>query len=803
MFLLISVLAGMLVAGLAVPAAAFAGVTSSVVSTSLTDLPVELKAPPLPEPTTIFLSDGTPLVQLYDEYRQIVSLDQIAPIMQKAQVAIEDDRFYSHGALDFKSLAKAALTFFTSDSGGGGSTLTQQYVKQVLVETAATDTSLNAEERQAAISAAQARTLARKITEMKYAIAVERQLSKDQILENYLNIAYFGDHQYGVEAAAHHYFNTSAANLTLGQAATLAGIVQTPSRNPNLDPTGAMERRDTVIGRMLELGVITQAEADAGKAETYDFSGITSEANGCANITEKAFEQICQYVINTLRDNEHLGSTGADVEQNLRLGGYTIMTTIDPVKQRAAQEAVSSQIPGGAIVEGSMVMMQPGTGVIWAAAQNRTELPTGTASERDKVLSGMSSYQIFAAEGQGGDGGSPGGSTFKPFVVGAALNEGIPPTKTFNAPAAMSISDKVDYKGCDGSLFAYGGWNVSNSPRSNFGTIDMYTATAKSVNTYFAQLEQLVGVCAAVTMAQTVGVGLDPVKAASSATGDYMVPAFVLGIAPVAPMQLAVAYSTFAARGVKCDPVVIASIKDRDGNDVATPTGNCQQVIRPEVADGVNRVLNQAFTNGTLRGYGVPGYNMSGKTGTAEGSATWAVGYSPDIVGIANVSADSDPSIADLWTSHMRDGARSLQYLRLDNGVVLDGFGAQDAGPIWQAAMTVGVQGLPKTDFTKPTNEILNGRKVTPPKTAGLSAEAAQKAVEAEGFSVSRVEAYNDAPVGTYLGTKCPYTYGGTCTQTFSLGPRPVEETPPPTEGTTPETGGATGGVVGPSDDHT
>ncbi|MDR2931117.1 MAG: penicillin-binding protein [Propionibacteriaceae bacterium] len=786
-FLLVSVLAGMLIAGLAIPAAAMVGVSSNLVSTTLTELPVELETPPLPEPTTIYLADGSPMVQLYDEYRTLVSLDQIAPIMRQAQVAIEDDRFYSHGALDFKSLVKAVLTYFTSNDGGGGSTLTQQYVKQVLIEKAMSNPDLSAEERQAQIDAAQARTPARKISEMRMAIALEKRLTKDQILENYLNIAYYGDGAYGVEAAAHHYFNTTAANLTLAQSAMLAGIVQTPNRNPREDLPGALERRETVLNRMAEVGVITQEEADAAKLEGFDPAQIQYAQNGCANIEDKAYIQVCQFVVNTLMKNEHLGTPdSAALMSNLRLGGYSIQTTIDPVKQHATQDAISARIAGGDPVKASMVIMEPGTGRVIAAAQNRQDIATDALSPIENYANGRTDYQYFAPYGYGIDEGAQAGSTFKPFVAAAALNAGIPPSTRFNAKSRMVFGVNEDFRACDGAPSKpTAEWPVSNTSPS--GVMDMYGGTANSVNTYYVQLEKLVGMCAAVSMARDVGVVTDPSDSSKPTVMDYQYyPSFVLGTAYTSPMQMAVAYSTFAARGVKCDPVVVASIKDRDGADIPTPNGNCQQVIRPEVADAVNAVTGRAFTSGTAVGWGVSdGRAMSGKTGTTEeGHDSWLIGFAPNIVGVATVGVDSNPAWDEFWASRGPNG-KDLTSLRLPvSGTWLNGLGAADAGPMWQAAMNVAVQDLPEVPFTKPSSDVLNGKTVTPPSTSGMSPTSARAALEAAGFFVSEKQIYDSSAAGSYLGVgECQKVLGGTCYLLYSQGPRPE---PTPTATATP-----------------
>ncbi|MCL2735988.1 MAG: penicillin-binding protein [Propionibacteriaceae bacterium] len=777
-FLLVSVLAGLLVAGLAIPAAALAGVTSTTLFSSLTKLPEALETPPQAERTSILLADGSMLTQLYDENRVIVTLDQVAPIMKQAQVAIEDDRFYSHGALDLRSLAKAVLSNIGS-SGGGGSTLTQQYVKQVLVEQAMQMPT--EEERQAALADAQGRTIQRKVREMRYAIALEQQFSKDQILENYLNIAYYGDGAYGVEAAAHHYFNTTAADLTLAQAAMLAGIVQTPVRNP-ADPderADSIARRDVVIDRMLELGLITKEDADAAKAEGFDPSLIQGMPNGCDGVTDVDYIQVCQFILNNLQSDAFpsLGSSKQDRLDTLRTGGYTITTTIDPTRQKAAQDAISSRIADADPVKSTVVEMQPGTGVIWAAAQNRREL----GYSNDDLVNGKSSFQYFAPQSLGGDEGAQPGSTFKGFVVSAALDAGVPPSKQFDAKGRMDFSNDY-FMSCNGPVKASKGWVVSND--SDSGVMDMYHGTANSVNTYFVQLEELIGICASATMAETLGAEV------SDPTADeehpnllaYNVdPSFTLGVAYVSPLSMAVAYSTLAARGLRCDPVIIGSIQDRSGNQVPIPNGNCRQVIRQEVADGANAVLGNAFTYGTARGWGLGGgRTMSGKTGTTDnGSAAWLIGYAPNIVGVSMVAADTNGVWNDFWAPYIREGAKSMIGVKLPvSGTRLSGVGAADAGPIWRAAMSVAVDDLPVVSFTKPGSDILNGKRVVPPKTDGMSADDARKTLQAAGFFVTEKEVFDDQPAGSFVSVSCDYVYGGTCTMNISQGPRPPEPTP-------------------------
>ena len=799
-FLLVSVLAGLLVAGLAIPGAALAGVMSTTMYSSLTQLPIELETPPQAERTSIYLGDGSLLTQVYDENRVIVTLDQIAPVMQQAQIAIEDDRFYSHGALDFKSLAKAVLTNLGGD-GGGGSTLTQQYVKQVLVEAAAQKPT--AEEQAAALEEAQGRTIARKVREMRYAIALEQKFSKDQILENYLNIAYYGNQTYGVEAAAHYYYNTSAANLTLGQAAMLAGIVQIPSRNPIEDLPGATDRRNVVLGRMLELGVITQAQANEAKAEVFDPNQIQNPQNGCVFVSYQ-YVQICQYVITTLKKNTNLGATEEERYENLRRGGYDVYTTIDPVKQTAVQDSILNRIAANDPVKSAMVIMEPGTGKVLAAAQNRWGYALGDDSDESNdanYYAGKTAVQYFAQYDYGIDEGAQAGSTFKSYVVAAALDQGISPKTTLNAAQRIDFKGQ-DFKGCSGPAIPNNGgsWAVSNS--GGTGVIDMYHGAANSVNTYFVQLEKLVGLCNVVTMATKVGAQSNPKDPDHKTIMDFGndSPSFTLGVADTSPMAMAVSFSTYAGRGMKCDPVVVAEIKDRDGNNIPTTNGNCTQAIRPEVADGVNAVLGNAYTYGTASGYPISGHTLSGKTGTTEnGSAAWIVGYTPQLVAVTMVAVDKNRAWSSFWDPRKPapDQPPSMGGVAVHDGDFrLSGFGAQDAGPIFQPAMTIALQDLPNVAFTAPSSEIVNGKPVNPPSTSGMDLNTAQKTLQDAGFNVTVTQTYDNSPAGTFLGASCPqHVYGGVCTLSVSQGPRPPEPIVPPVITTPSST--ATGGTGG------
>jgi len=278
----------------------------------------------------------------------------------------------------------------------------------------------------------------------------------------------------------------------------LAGIVQTPARNPGDkdELEDSIERRNVVLDRMAELEIITQDEADAAKAEGFDTNQIQGVTNGCVGVE---FSGICQLVLNYLKNNPALGDDEDARLDAVRRGGYTIQTYIQPDKQRSAQDAVSSMIAAQDPVVSVMVEMQPGTGIIWAAAQNR---PFGMDLNDDNS---ESYYLYYAPPSLGGDQGYQPGSTFKAFTTAAALEAGVPPTKQLNAKAPINFGGQT-FKSCEGPIKADPGWNVYNTSPS--GVMDMYHAAANSVNTYYVLLEQLVGICPVVTIADAVGVTL-------------------------------------------------------------------------------------------------------------------------------------------------------------------------------------------------------------------------------------------------------------------------------------------------------
>ncbi|HEU5486205.1 MAG TPA: transglycosylase domain-containing protein, partial [Microlunatus sp.] len=625
MFVVVSALCGVLAAGVVMPAVGAAVVTGKAAEGTLDDLPAAFDQPAQSQRSEVRDAKGDVMAYFYDENRVYVSLDEIAPVMQQAIISIEDHRFYEHGPLDAIGTLRAFLTNLVA--GGvtqGGSTLTQQYVKMVQIEEAkkAGD--------DAAVKAAQDDSYGRKIKELRYAISVEKTLTKDEILERYLNIAYYGDGAYGIEVAANHYFDTTADKLTLPQAAMLAGLVQNPTAsNPVTNPDAGLQRRNVVLNRMAELGVVTRGEAAKAAKKKFDEKLVTTTANGC-QATDYPF--VCDYVYRSLEQTASLGDTVEKRQQTIKRGGLVIETKFDPDTQDEIQDAVSSVVGPKDPAIAAMDIIEPGTGLIVAMAQSRPVMG-------DDAKRGETYWNYSVSPEMGGAQGFQAGSTFKAFTAAAALEQGIPLGKRYNAARTMDFSGR-SFETCDGTSQVSGSWRVSNSTGVN-GTMDMYRAAEFSVNTYFVQLALETGMCNVVQMAEKLGVESSTKDAPVSSYADK--PSFTLGTVEVSPLSVAEAYATFASGGIHCDPIIVESITDSTGAQREVPSANCQRVISEDVADAMNSLLSSVMTEGTgRRVLTADGRPQAGKTGTIDSNAAvWFAGYTPQVAGAAMISIDN------------------------------------------------------------------------------------------------------------------------------------------------------------------
>ena len=673
----VAVLAGVVVAGMILPVVGPVGLLARDSISSFEDLPRDFREPALPVRTRVYAADGTKIATVYEENRKEVPLEKIAPVMQQAVVAIEDSRFYEHNGFDPRGFARAAVTNVTTgEVAQGGSTLTMQYVKNVLL-TAAVD-----EEEQAA---AREDTISRKLREIRYAMAVEKRLTKDEILNRYLNISYYGARAYGVEAASQRYFSKKAKDLTLVEAATLAGIVQQPSRfDPTQNPRQSQARRDVVLNRMAELDYITVDEAREAKAmDVEDYLDPKIQYNGCTTSFAPYF---CDYAVRAVTDLRALGSTPEKRADAWRAGGYKVYTTLDVKAQKAAKKAVMQAIPpkDPSKKATAIAMITPGTGDIRAMAQNRE---WGTGNPQKKWWETTYNYAVDLADG--GTRGMQAGSTFKIFTTIAALEGGISPFTVINSPPRKEFTGFV---GCSGDLLTgpdSGGdkpWTVNNSTSS--GNYDMFRGAAYSVNTFFVELEKRAGVCETVEAARKLGVRY----ADGGELGDVRpggttaeVASFTLGTTEVSPLTLANAYATVSAHGVYCQPRVITKIVDRDGKSLSVPAPKCKQAISRNVADGAAAVLTNVVDGsipGRTGGAMSLGRDTTGKTGTIDNqAAVWFAGSTPDLA-------------AAVWVGDPRGGyAYPLKNLTINGRYYPKVFGSSLPGPTWKAAMQGALKG--------------------------------------------------------------------------------------------------------------
>ena len=714
--LVVSAVLGLLMAGLAFPVVGGLGLVAKSGADDFLALPADLSAGPPPQRSKILASDGSLLATLYLQNRVNVNLRQVPLQTKQAIIAIEDSRFYAHHGLDYKGIVRAAVT--NAGAGGvkqGASTLTQQYVKNALIE-AATD--------KKGQQAAKEESLDRKLQEARYAMAIERQLTKDQILERYLNIAYYGRGVYGIGTAANYYFAKPVNKLSLAESALLAGIVQNPNR---YDPSSkepdiraaAKARRDLVLGRMLDLGFITP-DLLARATKTPIFTRLRPVVSGCENpAVQSPF--FCDYIRRELEDTPvgaALGATKAERQRTLLGGGLTIRTSLDPLVQRSSQAAVDEQVPRkdpfGAAA--AMDVVEPGTGLIKAMAVNRT-YSDEKGPDKSKVNFGT-----------GGTFGYQAGSTFKVFVLAEALRQGIPLNLTLFSP--QKYTSKVFKNVKDGVIEPY---TIENAGDSEQGTFNLTRATTMSVNTYFLQLEERTGIEKPAALAEQLGV-----KRVTNfvETPLERVPSFVLGVNGVSPLAMAGAYAAFAAHGLYCPPRGVVEVLGSDRKPLPLPPNNCEQVLEAGVADTLTSILTgvidgpDPFRTGLGASIGRP---AAGKTGTVNASrAAWFVGYTPQLAGA-------------VWLG--KPTPTPMKRVTINGRYYKQVYGGSIPASIWQAAMKSAHENLPVMTFNAADPEVTDGAQVAVPDVTGLPYDVAKQTLADAGFGVRSGGFVSAAPV--------------------------------------------------------
>ena len=545
-----------------------AGIVAGIVNSYSRNLPdISRMADYQPSRSThIYARDGTLLASLYKENRIWVPIDRIPQMVRNAFVATEDRNFYTHHGVDFEGVARAAYADYRHDRFQGASTITQQLARALFLSNEV--------------------SISRKVQEALLAFEIERQYTKDEILERYLNLIYFGSGAYGVEAAAHTYFGTDVGHLTIAQAAVLAGLPAAPSDySPYVDVARAKQRQEHVLDRMAASGFITRAQEAAEKNAPLHLIG---ERPG--GLQSFKYPYFTTYVNHEL---EQQFGTKATYE-----GGLEVDTTLDPGLQRMAQQAVDWGV-GRSVAEGigahqaALVAIRPETGEIVALVGGR----------------GFSLADQFNRAWQAR---RQPGSSFKAYVYTAAIDSGLPPT-------TIMEDEPVAYPMGDGKY-----WRPLDDDDRFYGSMTLRSALAQSRNVVAVRLAERLGIDRVIEYAKRMGVG-EPLEANLS---------LALGTSVVTPLDMAAGYATLANQGVHIDPVSIRLVKDPVGQTLLDDRFPQQtEVISAGTAYVVTTMLESVIEEGTGYPNAVIGRPAAGKTGTtSDYRDAWFVGYTPDLV---------------------------------------------------------------------------------------------------------------------------------------------------------------------------
>lgn len=510
--------------------------------------------------TEVYSADGKLLARLYLENRTVVPISKISTDLVNGVVATEDERFYQHNGIDVPGLARAVYVNLRDGFGEeGASTITQQYIRNTILLDEATDI-----------------TLARKVREAYLAMELEKLYSKQEILEMFLNAIYFGEGAYGAEAAARTYFSKHADELTLPEAALLAGLPQQPSRmSPYEHPDRALSRRNTVLSRMLRNGFITQEEYDAAVATPLELKRGADPEGGIYRAP--------YYVAHVKKLLQ------SEFDQSVVFGGgLKVYTTLDTKLQGYAESAVKNKLPSGP--EAALVSLDPNNGYVKA-------LVGGRDFSKNKFN--------LATQGK-----RQAGSSFKTFALVTALEQGMPPYYKIDSSSPASIPTKPKP------------WKVSNSEGSGHGAMSLDAATRASVNTVFARLSYGIGPGNIAKTANRMGIETE--------LAAY--PSIALGAQNVSPLEMASAYGTLATNGTHVEPVFITKIVDRFGETIYENQPKKTQALDPKIAYATTQILKGVITGGTARRAAI-GRPAAGKTGTSQNYRdVWFVGYTPQLV---------------------------------------------------------------------------------------------------------------------------------------------------------------------------
>ncbi|MBF4617388.1 transglycosylase domain-containing protein [Clavibacter sp. VKM Ac-2873] len=627
-----SAIAGVLVTAMVTPAIAVSGIAANSTIGVFEDIPDNLQIDNLAQKTVLYAKKGdqqVPFAEFFSQDREEVPWDAVSSYAKDAAIATEDPRYYEHGGVDVLSAARAlAQNVLNKEVQSGASTITMQYVRNVLVQKAqnmvdSSDEATQAEGRKAFTEATQP-DMPRKLKEMRMAIGVEKKYSKNEILLAYLNIANFGSRVYGIESAARYYFNVSAADLNLEQAASLIATVNAPEvfKIDNPDNLGRnKERRDLLLRNMLKEQKITQEQFDTASAAAITPT-ITPSTSGCIQANPISAAYFCDYVKNEILTNKEFGDTAAERDAVLKRGGMQVYTTLDLDIQGNAAEQMRKQVPTTARftkIGGSVVSREVKTGRIIAMAQN-TDYGVGDQS-------GITEVNYSADFAHGGSRGFQVGSTYKIFTLVDWLKSGKSIYQTVNA--SKTTWQKSEFTSCGNRLSgpAYPVTNDTNTGATSNQTV--LQATVASVNSAFIAMASQLDICDITSTAKDMGVyNSNPDQPVSSQPSDVV----GSGGNNVAPLQMATAFSSVANQGSMCPPIAIDKVVLPDQSELVTPKSECAQAMSPDVANTAAFTLKAVMGGTGAASNPRDGTEIMGKTGTTDRSKdTWFVGSSTEV----------------------------------------------------------------------------------------------------------------------------------------------------------------------------
>ena len=635
-YIMLAVCGGVAASVLFVPGVVGANKAAKAVIPSLKVENVDFDVTSLPQKSTMYARDGsTVIATFYNQNRIVVPLKKISKTMQQAVVAREDRRFWTHAGVDVQGVMRAFVqTYLVKGSQQGGSSLTQQYVKNVLLMQAIEDDDPIAQYH------ATEDTVARKIREMLISVQMEKKYSKAEILQGYLNIAQFGNNLYGVETAAQRYFSVSAADLNVVQSATIAAITKNPSQYDPLVEENQKEsenQRNIVLKLMLQEGYITQDQyTEAVNTPLKDTLKVQSVNVGCQDTGDYAY--FCDFVVRRIQNSEEFGKTRAERNKLLQEGGLKIVTTLDveanSMMMDTARRTIPPDDPSG--MEIAMAAVKPGTGEVLSFGLNRYYDATPAAANDPTKTS--QNYAVDLADG-GGSGWTIG-STWKPINLIAWMEAG----HSINDNLQTSTSYPTTDFACSNYSGGADSWNVSNARGT--GTVNPespFLGLVRSHNTTQASMGAILKLCKVADTATELGYH-------DAATGETIdktqvyTPSMMIGSVNVSPLTMASIFAVYASNGVQCNPIAISKVTDKDGNDLKVPSANCHQAVDKDIIQTLAYTLNQ----GTVRPDGAgwsfrlaDGRKTFGKTGTSEDLAVSGGSFIPNQIAAFAVVGDA------------------------------------------------------------------------------------------------------------------------------------------------------------------